>query len=657
MSIIGIDLGNYNICIGKANNEGINILTNRIDDRNTRSMISIKNNYRTIGNDNYNSWSNNTDNTFYDIQYLLGKKINDIEQEKILFKLYKLAHDFIGMKIDNSIITCQQLLSILLIELFDNFNINNSIETLSISVPYNYSFLQRKMLQNISNISEKVPFINLINSHVALGIEYGIWKSFRKEFNKPKNILFIDLGEYQTIFSIIEYTNNSQITKYISHSEIVSGKNITNTLYNYLLYQFEIKYKNIRNVNNKTKAKLWIESEKIKKKLSLGTQKVSGYLECLFEHYDFDYQLEQEEYSKLLTLIIRDLKKKLITCKNNYFIDSIEVIGGTSRIPYIKNAIKEILKKDISFTLNSDEAVAKGTTIYSAIISKKFKFFDYHIKDINTQSIFVLNNNNDKKVNIINKQDIFPVKKNLSMTYYNNLQIEVYQNNISLFKCHNINYNLHKTTIYILIDIQLDGIIHFKSCYFLKNNKPQFINYEIKDYNINNNYQECINYEKKSKCLHNDILQKNIKKNILEGKIIKISKILDSIEIELDINSINKLIDKFYNNDEDNFTLNDYNNMISNLELLSQPLINQQKEIHIISKNLMYLKNSLNNINKLLKKSSYTELIITNYKTELKNLEKIYSNFQLGKNISDLIKSQNILFSYLKDLEIINMSN
>ena len=429
MSVIGIDFGNYNICIGKADNSGINILANKTDDRNTRSMISIKKNYRIIGNDICNSWSNNTDNTFYDIQYLLGQKFLDINPEKMLFKLYEFTDGLIGINIGNTLITCQQLLSILLIELLDNYNISNSIDILSIAVPYNYTFLQRKMFQNISNISEKIPYINLINSHVALGIEYGIWKAFRKEFNKPKNILFIDLGEYQTIFSVIEYTNNSQITKYISNSELVSGKNITNTLYNYLLYQFEIKYKNIRNINNKTKAKLWIESEKMKKKLSLGTQKVSGYLECLFEQYDFDYQLEQEEYSKLLTLIIRDLKKKLITCKNNNFIDSIEVIGGTSRVPYIKNAINEILKKDINFTLNSDEAVAKGTTIYSAIISKKFKFFDYHIKDINTQSIFILNNNNDnKKVNIINKQEIFPVQKNVSMTYHNNLQIEVYQN-------------------------------------------------------------------------------------------------------------------------------------------------------------------------------------------------------------------------------------
>ncbi|KAG9912871.1 putative heat shock protein Hsp88, partial [Aureobasidium melanogenum] len=63
-------------------------------------------------------------------------------------------------------------------------------------------------------------------------------------------------------------------------------------------------------------------------------------------------------------------------------IDSIELVGGCTRVPALKAAIQDFFGKPLSFTLNADEAIARGSAFACAILSPVFRVRDFSIHDI-----------------------------------------------------------------------------------------------------------------------------------------------------------------------------------------------------------------------------------------------------------------------------------
>lgn len=63
-------------------------------------------------------------------------------------------------------------------------------------------------------------------------------------------------------------------------------------------------------------------------------------------------------------------------------IDAVEVIGGSCRVPAIKEVIQSVFKRDLSTTLNLDEAVSRGCALQCAMLSPTFKVREFNVTDI-----------------------------------------------------------------------------------------------------------------------------------------------------------------------------------------------------------------------------------------------------------------------------------
>jgi heat shock 70kDa protein 4 len=68
-------------------------------------------------------------------------------------------------------------------------------------------------------------------------------------------------------------------------------------------------------------------------------------------------------------------------------IDSIEMVGGTTRIPSLKDRVSAFFGKPLSFTLNADEAIARGCAFACAIYSPVFKVREFTVHDITSYPI------------------------------------------------------------------------------------------------------------------------------------------------------------------------------------------------------------------------------------------------------------------------------
>merc|ERR1719492_97919 len=62
-------------------------------------------------------------------------------------------------------------------------------------------------------------------------------------------------------------------------------------------------------------------------------------------------------------------------------IDSVEIVGGGSRVPWVKKLCSEILGKELSTTMNQEESVARGCALQAAILSPLYKVREFAVED------------------------------------------------------------------------------------------------------------------------------------------------------------------------------------------------------------------------------------------------------------------------------------
>lgn len=127
-------------------------------------------------------------------------------------------------------------------------------------------------------------------------------------------------------------------------------------------------------------------TEKLKKILSANASAPIN-IESLMNDVDVRGFLKREELEELVKPLLEratvPLEQALAEAKlKPEDIDYIELVGGCTRVPALKNAIQTFFGKPLSFTLNADEAIARGCAFSCAILSPVFRVRDFSVQDI-----------------------------------------------------------------------------------------------------------------------------------------------------------------------------------------------------------------------------------------------------------------------------------
>src|SRR5438045_3779872 len=127
-------------------------------------------------------------------------------------------------------------------------------------------------------------------------------------------------------------------------------------------------------------------AEKLKKILSANAQAPLN-IESLMNDVDVHTMLTRQELEALveplLARVNQPLEQALAEAKMKAEdIDIVELVGGCTRVPALKERIQQFFGKPLSFTLNQDEAVARGCAFSCAILSPVFRVRDFAIHDI-----------------------------------------------------------------------------------------------------------------------------------------------------------------------------------------------------------------------------------------------------------------------------------
>lgn len=260
------------------------------------------------------------------------------------------------------------------------------VSDIVLSVPAWFTDIQRRALIDAAEIAG-LKLLRLMNDTTAAALGYGITKlDLPSADEKPRRVVFVDVGHSDFTCSVVEFKKGELVVKGTAWDRHYGGRNFDKALVDHLQKEFLAKYKIDIFTNPRAIARVHAAAEKTKKILS-ANQQAPVNIESLMNDVDVSAMVTRQEFEALidplLTKTTGPLEQALAEAKlTKDDIDVIEVVGGGSRVPAVKERIQAFFGKGLSYTLNADEAAARGCAFSCAILSPVFRVRDFAVQDV-----------------------------------------------------------------------------------------------------------------------------------------------------------------------------------------------------------------------------------------------------------------------------------
>lgn len=395
MSVVGVDLGTLNTVIAVARNRGVDVITNEVSNRQTPSLVGFGPRQRYIGEAAKTQEISNLKNTVGSLSRLAGRSLSDpdvaLEQNYVSAQLVDVNGQvgaevsYLGKKEQ---FTATQLVSMYLqkIKHTASVELKQPVSDIVISCPAWYTDVQRRALLDAAEIAG-LKCLRLMNDTTATALGYGITKlDLPAPEEKPRRVAFVDIGHSNYTCSVVEFKKGELAVKSTAYDRHFGGRNFDKAIVDHFAAEFKNTYKIDVNENPKARMRLVAACEKLKKVLSANASAPLN-VESIMNDIDVRGFLKREELEELVKPLLeratKPLEQALAEAKlKPEDIDSIELVGGCTRVPALKAAIQDFFGKQLSFTQNADEAIARGCAFSCAILSPVFRVRDFSVHDV-----------------------------------------------------------------------------------------------------------------------------------------------------------------------------------------------------------------------------------------------------------------------------------
>ena len=354
--IIGIDLGTTNSCVAVMEGKECKVITNPEGNRTTPSVVAYKNGERIVG-DAAKRQAVTNKNTISSIKRLMGtgEKVEMEGQQytpqevsaMILQYLKSYAEDYLGEKVDKAVIT----------------------------VPAYFNDAQRQATKDAGKIAG-LEVERIINEPTAAALAYGIDKT-----EQEQKVLVYDLGGGTFDVSILELADGTFEVLSTNGDTHLGGDDFDNVVVDWMVDTFKKENGIDLRGDKMAMQRLKEAGEKAKKDLSGMAQTQislpfisagpSGplHFEASLTRAKFD-EMTKHLVERTMEPVRNALRDAGLT-KND--IHQVLLVGGSTRIPAVQEAVKNALGKEPNRSVNPDEVVAMGAAIQGGVISGDVK--------------------------------------------------------------------------------------------------------------------------------------------------------------------------------------------------------------------------------------------------------------------------------------------
>lgn len=414
--IIGIDLGTTNSVVAVLEGANPNVIPNAEGNRTTPSIVAYTPSGETlVGQIAKRQAVLNPENTFSSVKRFIGCKFEEIEGEVDRMS-YQVKKDNSGnIKIYSPSVkkdfSPEEISAVVLKKLATDASryLKENVTQAIVTVPAYFNDSQRLATKDAGTIAG-LEVLRILNEPTAAALAYGLDKK------KNEVVLIFDLGGGTFDVSILEVGDEVFEVLATSGDTHLGGDDFDQLIVNYIMTTFQ-ETEGINLYKDKQALQRVIEaSEKAKIELStLQSTRISLPFICLEanipRHIDLEFDRSKfEDLSRnLLQRCKQPVEKALQDAKlTKANIDQIILVGGSTRIPAVRNLLTDYLGKPLNQTVNPDEVVAMGAAVQAGILAGEIT--DLILLDVTPLSLGV-ETMGGLMTTIINRNASIPVKQ------------------------------------------------------------------------------------------------------------------------------------------------------------------------------------------------------------------------------------------------------
>ena len=378
--IIGIDLGTTNSCVSVMEGNEPVVIPNAEGKRTTPSIVAfVEGGERKIGDPAKRQAVTNPTKTVYSIKRFMGNKYSESsrEAERVPYKVVKGDNDTPRVDIDGRLYTPQEVSAMVLQKMKKTAEdyLGTDVSAAVITVPAYFNDAQRQATKEAGEIAG-LKVERIINEPTAAALAYGLDKA-----NDDKKIVVFDFGGGTHDVSILELGDGVFEVLATDGDTHLGGDDVDEKIINWLANEFQGEENMNLRKDPMALQRLKEAAEKAKIELSSSSQTEINLPYITATASGPKHLVRTLTKSKFEQLIDDLVKRTIEPCKTALAnadlatsdIDEIILVGGSTRIPAIQEAVEKFFGKSPSKGVNPDEVVSLGAAIQGGVLTGDVK--------------------------------------------------------------------------------------------------------------------------------------------------------------------------------------------------------------------------------------------------------------------------------------------
>ena len=378
--IIGIDLGTTNSCVSVMEGNEPVVITNAEGRRTTPSVIAfVEGGEIKVGDPAKRQAVTNPTKTVYSIKRFMGNQFSDSKQEvgRVPYKVVKGDNDTPRVDIDGRLYTPQELSAMVLQKMKKTAEefLDQEVTEAVITVPAYFNDAQRQATKEAGEIAG-LKVRRIINEPTAAALAYGMDKK-----GKDQTIVVFDFGGGTHDVSVLELGDGVFEVLATDGDPHLGGDDVDEKIINWLAEEFMAEENLDLRKDSMALQRLKEAAEKAKIELSSSAQTEINLPYVTATSSGPKHLVRSLSKAKFEQLIADLVKRTIKPCQtalkaaglSTSDIDEIILVGGSTRIPAVQEAVEKFFGKKPNKGVNPDEVVAVGAAIQGGVLTGDVK--------------------------------------------------------------------------------------------------------------------------------------------------------------------------------------------------------------------------------------------------------------------------------------------
>jgi heat shock protein 4 len=385
-TVVGVDIGAFTTKMAVVERGSVNLLTNEANERETPTVVGYGEGIRKIGEMGHAKLKSNFKNTIVSPHRYLGlNATSPLTKQELSHSPCPSYFQEGLLKFKVSVhgkptaLSPEQALASFMTQLSSTISLHNFGSKLTVfAVPSFFTEIEKRAFLNAAHICG-IRDVGLVSETVALGLDYGGYK--KTEMAKGWNVLFVDFGYSKLSVGLVGFSHHKMEVVFEKGDRNLGCRDIDQMICDYISNKFESK-KGLRIRDNQRAMLKLVEAVQRQRKILSGISETDVFIESLMEDEDLmeplsrDIMIEEAQpIFEKINQFLNEAKEEIKKLQKKY--NSVELVGGGSRIPKIIEMVQDVFEMVPSRTTNSSETIAKGATLAAVQLSGLFKFMSF----------------------------------------------------------------------------------------------------------------------------------------------------------------------------------------------------------------------------------------------------------------------------------------